>query len=753
MRIRTLPALAAFFRIRTDPTRTSTARFRRRCSAFTMLAFALLAGGTAQADTPRDFQIRTLSSKSNLVSGGDAVVEVALPRHASKADVVVRLNGVDISQQLAASGSKLVGLVSGMQLGKNQITVSTKHGAAGRHVSTLDVVNHPISGEMFGPHQRPWVCETAASGLGAPPASGPCVVGTKYEWFYRSTSGALLPLPTGPLPADVATTTTIDGHAVKYIVRVESGTINESIYRIAILDDPTNTISNPWSAGGKKPGAGWNGKLFYHFIGGAGPGFRSGRNLVTSAINISDTISLRDEPLRLGFAVAFGSRNTFGTGGDEVVSAETVMMIKERFIEQYGLPKYTVGLGSSGGAIQQHLIAHNYPGLLDAITPVRNYPDVISVATDVIDCGLLNNYFATAVNPADWPATRQAKVNGYAVDPRGTTNCNGWQGFAGNWPGPTDGFDAVVPLASRYDPVTNPGGARGTLQDGYVNSLGIDPETGFARQPYDNIGVQYGLAALNAGDMTKTEFLDLNEKIGGIDIDGKILPARSEGDLVGIKNAYRHGRVNDAENLTLPIIQYRNYVDFASDIHSFHRSAAMLARMQKKNGTTDNVARWTMPQAGTVNFMRMALLAHDEWQRNLAADSAPGSYAEKVVRNKPVGVKNQCWDAAGVTHDHPLDMNDPGFCNALYPVHRDPRIVAGGPIAGDILKCQLKPVRASDYRVAFGSSEWARLQAIFPEGVCDWSRPGVKQRPLEDSWLAFPKPGHAVRLERKSHDD
>ena len=385
MRIRTLPALAAFFRIRTDPTRTSTARFRRRCSAFTMLAFALLAGGTAQADTPRDFQIRTLSSKSNLVSGGDAVVEVALPRHASKADVVVRLNGVDISQQLAASGSKLVGLVSGMQLGKNQITVSTKHGAAGRHVSTLDVVNHPISGEMFGPHQRPWVCETAASGLGAPPASGPCVVGTKYEWFYRSTSGALLPLPTGPLPADVATTTTIDGHAVKYIVRVESGTINESIYRIAILDDPTNTISNPWSAGGKKPGAGWNGKLFYHFIGGAGPGFRSGRNLVTSAINISDTISLRDEPLRLGFAVAFGSRNTFGTGGDEVVSAETVMMIKERFIEQYGLPKYTVGLGSSGGAIQQHLIAHNYPGLLDAITPVRNYPDVISVATDVID--------------------------------------------------------------------------------------------------------------------------------------------------------------------------------------------------------------------------------------------------------------------------------------------------------------------------------------------------------------------------------
>jgi hypothetical protein len=94
-------------------------------------------------------------------------------------------------------------------------------------------------------------------------------------------------------------------------------------------------------------------------------------------------------------------------------------------------------------------------------------------------------------------------------------------------------------------------------------------------------------------------------------------------------------------------------------------------------------------------------------------------------------------------------------CNTLYPVHADPRIAAGGPRSGDILKCQRKPVKASDYRVAFTSSEQARLKAIFPQGVCDWSRPGVKQKPLKDSWLAYPKPGHAMRLDRGSdrHDD
>ena len=40
-------------------------------------------------------------------------------------------------------------------------------------------------------------------------------------------------------------------------MRVESGVIDESIYRIAIIDDPTNPISNPWSPSGKKPGPGW----------------------------------------------------------------------------------------------------------------------------------------------------------------------------------------------------------------------------------------------------------------------------------------------------------------------------------------------------------------------------------------------------------------------------------------------------------------------------------------------------------------
>ena len=246
-----------------------------------------------------------------------------------------------------------------------------------------------------------------------------------------------------------------------------------------------------------------------------------------------------------------------------------------------------------------------------------------------------------------------------------------------------------MPLASRYDPVSNPTGARGTFQDGIVNALGRDPQTGFARQPYDNVGVQYGLQALRDGAITMQEFLDLNEAVGGLDIDGNFVPSRSTGDATAIANAYATGRVNDGENLSMPIIQYRNYVDSANDIHTYHRTAAMWERLQKTNGTTGNVVRWTMPQSGTVNFMRMALLGHNEWMERFLADTSSATPAEKVINNKPASLTHACWDDAGVRHEQPASFTDPGVCNDRFPeLFGTVRLAAGGSLGGTTLKCQ-----------------------------------------------------------------
>lgn len=53
----------------------------------------------------------------------------------------------------------------------------------------------------------------------------------------------------------------------------------------------------------------------------------------------------------------------------------------------------------------------------------------------------------------------------------------------------------------------------------------------------------------------------------------------------------------------------------------------------------------------------------------------------------------------------------------------------------DILKCALKSIDIGDYNVSFTNTEWAQLQSIFPNGVCDYSQPGIGQQPLLGTYL------------------
>ena len=70
---------------------------------------------------------------------------------------------------------------------------------------------------------------------------------------------------------------------------------------------------------------------------------------------------------------------------------------------------------------------------------------------------------------------------------------------------------------------------------------------------------------------------------------------------------------------------------------------------------------------------------------------------------------------------------------------------AGESIATDTMKCQLKPLRRSDYlpNVQFTDDEWAQLQKTFPDGVCDWSLPGVSQQPTIP-WMSYQDAGGNV---------
>ena len=66
----------------------------------------------------------------------------------------------------------------------------------------------------------------------------------------------------------------------------------------------------------------------------------------------------------------------------------------------------------------------------------------------------------------------------------------------------------------------------------------------------------------------------------------------------------------------------------------------------------------------------------------------------------------------------------------------DLRTVAGAPITSDVT-CQRTAPRPEDYGVTFTTEQWARLLAVFAAGVCDYSRPGIGQVPLDATWQSY----------------
>jgi hypothetical protein len=684
--------------------------------AMGLLAALSLAGAARAAETPvaapaapkaSALSIRTLSSRPDMVSGGDALVEV---RGATKG-VSLKLNGKDASGDLRLDPAShtLRGLVGGLAEGKN--TLSATAGAA---KASLTLTDYPIAGPILsGPHMMPYECRTEESGLGKA-LDADCNAAPRTDYFYRTTDGKFKELANpADRPADLATAT-VDGASVPYVVRVESGTLNRSIYRIAMLADPK----------------GWNHRLAVSFGAKYNQGVNSAKDPLTDLF------------LSRGFAHMVATELVNNLHGNAVLQGETLMMLKEHFIKEHGVPKWTVGFGGSGGAIQQLTITQMYPGLLDGLEPSLSFPDS---TLHTADCGILQRYWKSDAGKG-WSQEKKTAVEGFTP---GT--CRAWEASfvpvsnSGNKPGCDLKDKSLV-----WDKETNPKGARCALADWRVNIYGRDPKTGYARKTEDNEGLQYGLKGLNAGKISVDEFLDLNEKIGGYDDDGLFADHRSHGDPVALRAVYASGLLNGGGGglATVPIIHYRTYNDPLGDIHSRERDMSIRARLIKANGDGANEVFWVGPGAqpgGPRNDPAVAktfalmssqtLDAMTQWLDALAADPAPLTHA-KVVKHKPAAAKDAWFDAQGVKHDEKATWDGPGGYNATYPNHSEPRIEAGAPIANDVLKCRLKPVQA-DYKVKFSAAQMARLKAIFPTGVCDFTKPGIGQVALKATYQRY----------------
>ena len=753
-----------------------------------VLAAAVAAAPSAHAK-PIDLDV--LSSRPDQVSGGDALVRVQAPRGLLDKLRVDR-NGDDVTDAFERDDGDLVGLVEGLDVGDNELTVIHNRRSSAPPKERLTLVNYPTTGPIFsGPHQRPFVCQTIQAGLGEPLVDNQdgegfrvekpdgstagwsldCSAKTQVDYQYRTTAGQFRPLPAdGSRPPDMAKTTLLDGREVDYVVRRERGTINRFIYSFAMLapfgedpgDEPDTSL--------------WNRRAIYAFDGGVGIGHRQGT---------PGGSALSHDGLRHGYAIIHSSGTRASVHYNLELGGETALMTKEEFIERYGVPRYAVGVGGSGGAIQQYVYGQNHPGLIDAGIPQYSYPDMVTQTIHVGDCELLEHYMdvTDGSNPKwrewdnrEWLEGFNADSdipNVYRLGAPGNTECvNGWRGLtplALNplWAPNFAGTDRMDPDELARTHWTHPEDVR--------NVYGVGPD-GYARLTWDNVGVQYGLGALKDGNITPGEFLDVNAQVGSwkdagdmvqegppfgpplgpnlvpglppitppfdpwssrqmrLSADGGDTPApRREGDVAAMNAAYEHGLYFDGD-IDIPLIDWRHYLEEELDMHNSHQSFASRQRMLDEDGDASNQVVWFTDARPSRQFDQTpeALEVIDEWMANIRAHPK-----RSVADNKPERATDRCFTTQGEeiargddVWSGILDDRPGGACTEEFPLHSTSRIVAGGPIRGGVYKCALQSVEDAVAGGAYGSwtpsaAQLERLNQIFPTGVCDYSQPDV----------------------------
>jgi Tannase-like family of unknown function (DUF6351) len=729
---------------------------------------------SAVADDP-NHDIIVLSNRADLISGGDALVEVIVPPGIIQAirngnqKIKASVNGVPVPDGTLALrvNGRIIGLVTGLKVGENILTVQTP----GKAMSIV-ITNHPIGGPVFaGAQLQPWICATTvpqtvtvignpgstpptatattrASGLSSDPIDVQCDTPPTYSYYYQpiakvgtgctfTLTGAnpcFVAFPTlndpssRPADAAIADFTNDRGDTAKSIVRVERGQLNRNIYELATFYDPA-VASAPWA-----PQKGWNQKLHWKF----GAGASSSRFEEAPAVN---TI-FDNNALSRGFMVGASHLTNNGSNTNNTLAAETLMMVKERIIENYGEIRYTMSDGCSGGSIMQDSITSAYPGLVQGTQPNCTYQDMLTTWIEVTDCGLVQaNYYATPNGSALSTAKRTAingEVQGFctawtgsflgALNPKTSTNCG-------------TGFPAALVYSA-----TNPHGIRCDTYDHDASLLGTFIDTdGLAKanNPRDNVGIQYGLNALQTGAITPEEFVQLNEGVGGYDADRNWVPNRMRADPAVLHTLYSGGLVSDGRQLAkVAIIDMRGNNNVNGCIHANWRSLGLRQRLDRDHGSHGNNVIWATTNGISVGaaVVNKSFATMDKWLHAVELDTSANPIEVKVVNNKPPEAVDFCLNTHGDTDAQvaaAIPLFDPACTVNL--TGKSVRQASGGPVAENIFKCQLKPLNFADpdyTGILFNASQQSRMQAVFPTGVCDWTKPGVEQVPV-NPWTTF----------------
>lgn len=641
--------------------------------------------------------------------------------------------------------------------------------------------------------QYPFVCSTEESSLGQPLVdndkgygipvfkedalgnklseivgySKNCLAPTRAWYYYKSAvDGQFHQLKSNEESIE---NVVVQGKSVPFIVRVEMGTINRFIYSIVALKG-SGTLEKP-------DGLNWNNKLVYQFRGGVGIGYRQGK------IDPVRLLRRREQEIKSGYAVIYSSANQTSNHYNIWLAEDTALRVRHQFNQLYGKEDYLVGLGGSGGAIQQYLIAQNNPNFLDASIALYSYPDMATQTIYAFDCELLEHYFDVIDNEnAKWGKWENRQYieglnsasgvrnklsmlydlsllfRGYKPPfPGGMSECSkSWRGVTQLVNNPT-----YVHYYQRFTPQVLKQTHFSHWED-LKHFYGVE-QNGYAKNTFDNVGVQYGLRAFTESKISIQEFIKLNAKIGGWKpakkmqkerywgIGGqspltdfsvwsqhnmlydeyrqKDVVPRSSGSVEAMRGIYQSGHVFVGKT-TIPIIDLRHYLDDELDMHHASASFSTRLRMIREQGHAENQLIWMARKPHSPISEALALI--DNWlvkKKKLESQGVENA----LVSSKPDSAVDRCYDDSGKiiaegqgVWNGRWNNRATGKCMKKYPIYGVSRTVAGASLAGDTYKCALQSVDDAIQKGLYGDFDMrphkTRLSQVFPQGVCDYTR-------------------------------
>ena len=671
------------------------------------------------------------------------------------------------------------------------------------------------------PRQEPFACETQNTLLGQPVVdnqagngypvtnasgnvigySADCGAPSIVEYYYlpagSNLDAPLVPYDLNNPPKNVAKIDVGRRHNVPMIVRYEAGTINRFIYAIVVITPHPSKNLN------RVDRSAWNHDLLFILGGGVGIGHDQASggyalsfvqegangNLMSPTPN-TDFFQEGQALLESGYALISSTGNVTATDYNLRLTGQTAVMVKEQFISRYGHPRFTFAAGASGGAIQQYVFAQDFPGLLDGLVTFEPYPDMITQINPVGDCELLefyfdqsNTYYNNGAQDPFWNSwTNRQLIEGMA-------GINGFQsayappGGSIPWSPAQMGSDACIEawlgatpeVLNPWWPVINPDNLAASQMAGtywdYFDDLkgifGVNPANGFAYNTYDNVGVQYGLLSLTRGEITPTEFLNINAGVGGWQKSWEMSPPgepfqsasffdvwsylnandvaspgftgiapRTVGDLSALQAAYRSGLVFLGA-VNLPIIDIMQYLEPELNMHASRENFAIRKRLIEARGNADNQIIWSIPNIpgvpspAIVSLLPNALDIETRWllTHKRPKDAMDACYTQggTLIAQGP-----NVWNGQmnGAMDGNPSDDPSPGPCTQQFPIYSSSRLLAGDALSERTFKCALKPVSVAltdgTYgSVTFTSAQVTFLGQIFPTGVCDYTQPDL----------------------------